>query len=50
MYILYKDDSIIDVPNKQGLDTAVADLKKGNLEITVEVTLEDFLLVNIYRR
>ena len=50
VYILYKYDSIIAGPNQEDMDAVVADLKKANLEVTVEGTLEVFLGVNINRR
>ena len=50
MYILYTDESIIAVPNQEDLAAVVEDFKKENLGVTVEGTLEDFLVVNIYRR
>ena len=45
-----EDDSIISGPNKEDLDAVVADMKKANLGVTVEGTLEDFLGGNINRR
>ena len=50
MYNLYIDDSIISVPNQEDLDAVLAYMKKSNLGITVEGTLEDFLGVNIDKR
>ena len=50
MYILYTYETIIAVPNQEDLYAVVADMKKSNLGVTVEGTLENFLGVNIYRR
>ena len=50
MYILYKYYSIISVPNKENMDAVLEDLKKANLGVTVEGTLEELLGVNINRR
>ena len=50
MYILYTNDLIIAGPNQEDLNAVVADLKKTNLVVTVEGTLEDSLGVNINRR
>ena len=50
MYILYKNDSTIAGLNQSNIDAVVSDMKKENLALTVEGTLEDFLGVNINRR
>ena len=50
MYIIYKYDSIIAVPNQEDLDPVMAEIRKSNLGVNVEGTLEDFFGVNIYRR
>ena len=50
MYILFKDDSNIKGPNQEELYTIVAYLKKENLEIRIEGTIEELLGVKIDRR
>ena len=40
MYILYTYASIIAGPNQEDPDAVVVDLKKSNLGVTVEGTLE----------
>ena len=50
MYALYTDDSILAGPCSQELDKIVKQMKDVNLNITEEVTLEDFLGVNIDRQ
>ena len=50
MYIFYTDESIIASPNQDDLGAVVADMKKKNLGVTVEVSLEDFLGMNIDRK
>ena len=50
IYILYTDDSTIVGQNQEDMDAVVADLKKSNLGVAVEGTLENFLGVNIGRR
>ena len=47
MYILYIYDSIITGPNLEELDAIVEDLKKANLVVTVEGTLEDLFVLKI---
>ena len=42
MYIIYTYGSIIAGPNQEDLEYIVADLKKSNFGVTMEVTLEDF--------
>ena len=50
MYILYTYDSTIAGPNQEYLEAVVSDQKKENLGVYMEVTIEEFLEVNIDRR
>ena len=50
MYILYTDESISSGPNQEDIDSVVADLKKSDLGVSVEGTIEGFFGVNIDRR
>jgi len=47
---LYTDDSIIAGPDEDELNEIFEDIKKANLNITVEGDLQDFLGVNIDRK
>ena len=50
MYALYTDDSILAGQCTEEIDNIMAQMRKVNLDITEEGTLEDFLGVNIDRR
>ena len=50
MYTLYTDDSIVAGPNQEDLDDLMEDMKKSNLVVTLEGTLEYLFGVNINRR
>ena len=50
IYCLYTDDSILAGPSEQEIENAIKDIKKANLDITEEGTIEDFLGVNIERK
>ena len=50
IYALYTDDSILVGPSKNEIDEVIKQMKKINLDITDEGTLEDFLGVNIERK
>jgi hypothetical protein len=49
MYVLYTDDSILAGPTKEEVDRAIEDIRKANLDITVEGDIKDFLGVNIHK-
>ena len=50
IYVLYTDDSILASPDQKEIDQIIKDLKKANLNITIEGDLQDFLGVNIDRK
>ena len=50
MYAVYTADSILAGPCPKEIDNIMAQMRKVNLDITEEGTLEDFLGVNIDRR
>ena len=50
MYTLYTDDSILAGPDPTEIDDILKQMRKANLDITEEGTLEDFLGVNIDRK
>jgi hypothetical protein len=50
MYVLYTDDSILAGPDLNEIEQAIEDIKKANLDITIEGDLQDFLGVNIDRK
>ena len=47
IYILYTDDSILMGPNPKELDKLIEDMKKTDLDLTVEGDISDFLGVKI---
>jgi hypothetical protein len=49
MYVLYTDDSILAGPDLREIEECIEEMKKANLDITVEGDLSDFLGVNIDR-
>ena len=50
MYALYIDESILTVPDPTEIDNTLKKLRKAELDITEEGTLNDFLGVNIDRK
>lgn len=50
VYVLYTDDSILAGPDEKEIDKIIQDMKKANLDITVEGDLSDFLGVQIDRK
>ena len=49
LYVFYTDDSILAGPNQHEIDAVIASMRKANLDVTVEGTLEDFIGVRIDR-
>ena len=50
VYVLYTDDSILAGPDKAEIEEIIEDIKKADLDITVEGDLQDFLGINIDRK
>jgi hypothetical protein len=50
IYVLYTDDLILAGPTNKDLDQAIADMKKAELNLTVEGDIADFLGVKIERK
>jgi len=50
MYVLYTDDSILAGPDKQELDSIIAEMKSTGLDLTAEGGVADFLGVHISKQ
>ena len=50
MYIIYTDESILEVPDPKKINKDIKDIKSAKLNITDEGDIQDFLGVNIYRK
>ncbi|KAI2507505.1 hypothetical protein MHU86_6893 [Fragilaria crotonensis] len=49
VFVLYTNDSILAGPDSKELDSIIEDMKKAELDLTVEGDIADFLGVNIER-
>ena len=50
VYLLYTDDTILALPDKEEIAQVIKDLKGSNLDVTDEGNIEDFLGINIQRK
>ena len=50
IYILYMENSILAGPNQKEIDDAINDIKKANLDITIEGSLDELLGVKITKQ
>ena len=50
MYVLYTDDSILAEPDQSEIDKVIEDIRRAELDITIEGDFQDFLGVNIDRK
>ena len=49
IYVLYTNDSILEGPSEQRIQTTIKQMQENRLQLIIEGNLEDFLGVNIDR-